>query len=233
MQILNKTERLVCPPEIASLLRRVGGENRFGDPNFRLIWGQTEVYRAGGAWEVEGQPSFRGYRDLLCGFGEACWILQQWNPPESYGTPASYYAQNLDLQTGLQILGEFPYRGRYQTVLPLVRRVMVNGKLVSEMIPLCPIMLEISILTVKESQAISLIRRKAIFEARREAKHQADVKQIDDIISNARPQFGEIRSSSYLSCQSEIQRRMANIERSMSSAIRLLKSRPKGLSVVN
>lgn len=232
MMRMDSVERLICPAEISSLLLRVGGENRFGGPNFRLIWGQTETYRAGGAWAGEGQPTFRGYRDLLVGFNEPHWILQEWQPPEKYISPANWYAQNLDQATGLQILGEFPYRGRYETVLPLVRRKMVNSRLVSEMIPLSPLVLEIAVMTIKLSQEISLLKRKAIMETKREREKQAEIQNIADRLDDARPRFGEIRSSSYLNCQSEIQRRCAIIERNMARAAKLLKSRPKGLSMV-
>ena len=58
-------------------LTDLGGVNPFDEPNFRCVWGQggqpEGLYRAGGHWHVEGQPSFVGYRDLLLGGGTPSW----------------------------------------------------------------------------------------------------------------------------------------------------------------
>src|SRR5579885_2762860 len=83
-----------CPQEFQDRLNEVGGFNRYDMPNFIVRWGQGGedecLYRAGGHWHPENQPSFKGYRDLLIGHGSPCWLLMQWEDAVVYGTPESY-----------------------------------------------------------------------------------------------------------------------------------------------
>ena len=112
----DKYQTYLCPEEFQERLTEIGGVNRYDEPNFILVWSQggglNSMYRAGGAWEVDGLPSFIGYRDLLIGGGVPCWALLQWHDASEYGTPEMYYVQNLDEDTQLQTLVEFPYNGR-------------------------------------------------------------------------------------------------------------------------
>jgi len=41
---ITKAERLTCPPEFQSCLTDIFGVNVFGEPNFKILWGQTETY---------------------------------------------------------------------------------------------------------------------------------------------------------------------------------------------
>src|SRR5476651_1623604 len=126
-----KYQQYQCPQEFQDRLNEVGGLNRYDEPNFIIRWaqgGEDECYyRAGGAWHVEGLPSFVGYRDLLVGGGTPSWMLMQWQAPELYSTPELYYMQNKDEETGLQTLGEYPYSGRY-TMLYNLRWTERRGK---------------------------------------------------------------------------------------------------------
>ena len=69
----------LCPEEFQERLTDIGGVNPYDEPNFLLVWsqggGEHSTYRAGGAWNIEGLPSFKGYRDLLVGGGVPCWAL--------------------------------------------------------------------------------------------------------------------------------------------------------------
>ena len=47
----------------------------------------------------------------------------------NYGTPAAYYYDNRDEQTGLQTLGEYPYKGRYEIAYRLNSQAFRDGKL--------------------------------------------------------------------------------------------------------
>src|SRR5665213_1467311 len=110
-------EQYEAPEWFQDKLTDIGGVNQYDEPIFRVVWGQGGqpecLYRGGGAWHVEGQPSFTGYRDLLIGGGTPSWCLLQWHPAIHFGTPESYYVGNLDDDTNLQILGEYPYFGKY------------------------------------------------------------------------------------------------------------------------
>ena len=87
--LLNGDERLVCPDEYAQRITEVGGCNQYGEPRFRITWGMSECFRAGGIWEPLDGAYYRGYRDLLL-VNEACWALLQWQPAEKFGVAASY-----------------------------------------------------------------------------------------------------------------------------------------------
>src|ERR1700690_412130 len=105
-------ERNYPPEEFQENLTRLGGVNRYDDPMFKRFWAQTETRRSGSTWSVD-EATFTGYRDLLAGSGEPCWLLMQWHAPEEYGSPEAYYVANYDEESGLQLLGEYPYSGRY------------------------------------------------------------------------------------------------------------------------
>lgn len=228
----NHIERNVCPEEFAERLTEAGGLNRYDEPNFRMIWGMTHTFRAGGIWSVEGQPFFRGYRDLLIGFGDPCWSLQQWQPPERYGTPESYYVQNYDEESGLQTLGEYPYRGRYETVLPLIYKYMHNGKLVVEHMPLNSLLVDLIVPIIKEAEGISFAKRRLMIEERRAAHDKQQVARIESRLADAYPAFGSApRSASRLACNSVVQKKSEEIERHWLQAVTTIKSRGKGLSI--
>jgi len=121
-----RIERLQCPKHFQDRVTRAGGLNRYGRPNFKLAWAQTELTRQGGRWEAHGEW-YEGYRDTLLGDGLPHWMLLQWADagmsiqmpwaaPEGDG---AFYANNECPKTGLQILGGYPYQGSYQIALPL------------------------------------------------------------------------------------------------------------------
>src|ERR1700734_3111728 len=103
-------ERNLAPDDFQERLTYLGGVQKYDSPNFKIGWAQYETFRAGGVWSVD-EKYYLGYRDLLSGSGEPCWTLFQYHAPEEYGSPESYYVQNYDETTGLQLLGEYPYSG--------------------------------------------------------------------------------------------------------------------------
>lgn len=225
--------RETCPEEFQERITEAGGFNRYDEPNFRLVWGQTATFRAGGSWEVAGAPHFTGYRDLLSGSGEACWLLQQWHAPEEYGTPESYYVQNHDEASGLQTLGEYPYSGRYETVQPLVYRHVVGRELVSEAMPLSSFLIDVVVPIIVMCKDASIHAKRAVMEERRERERRAEENQIEASLRNAHPEFGEVRSAAALGCMSVVQKRVEQIEQHWKSAASLIRRQGKGLSVLN
>src|ERR1700743_1729701 len=130
---LKGIERLQCPKHFQDRITQIGGLNRYGDPNFKLAWAQTETTRQGGEWSNEDEH-FVGYRDCYLGDGLPHWMLLQWaDAGKSIQLPhlrpqsdVAFYAENLCLKTGMQILGEYPYHGSYQIALPLVAKWFEN-----------------------------------------------------------------------------------------------------------
>jgi hypothetical protein len=125
-------ERRQCPVEFQERINRAVGLNRYGGPLWKIAWGQTETFRAGGYWPHD---NFLGYRQLMAsngaidGDGEPCWMLLEWHPPEDYGSPGLYYFENRDEYTGLQTLGEFPYKGRYEVAFKMTSQELRNGRM--------------------------------------------------------------------------------------------------------
>ena len=109
-------ERRVCPPEYQSRIREIGGINRFGEPNWRVVWGQTQTERVGGLWEEPDGTKFEEMRDILRYDGQPCWALERWFPPENYGSEWRWYMENADPNgpTHLPLLGGYPDCGDYE-----------------------------------------------------------------------------------------------------------------------
>ena len=159
-----------CPQEFQDQIDAAIGTNPYGEPLFRLAWGQSETMRAGGAWLRDG---FVGYRDILVSEdprGPACWMIMMWEGPEVYRSPEFHYAANRDGMTGLQDLGEYPYHGRYRLIHRLMHREMVNGKLITEAMELNSLIIDIILPMTKMWQSLTA-------EAKRNAlRYEADLK---------------------------------------------------------
>ena len=156
-------ERLHCPEHYQRRLTQVGGLNRYGKPNFKLAWAQTEVMHQGGEWDNE-DGYFVGYRDVLLGDGLPHWILLQWMDAGKYVemphvnpiSDTGFYSTNLDPRNGLQIMGEYPYHGSYQIAMPLVAKFAHNGQLHIEAFPLSTEIVEMMVPIIKASMEVTI-----------------------------------------------------------------------------
>src|SRR6267154_3820018 len=137
---MNVQERNYPPEEFQEYLTRLGGVSRYDTPMFKLVWAQTETFVSGGTWSVN-EATFTGYRRLLLCSGEPCWAILQFHYPEEYGSPESYYVSNVDEETGLSLLGEYPYSGRYEVLYNLRWHEMIDDKLTLHTLPLATWML--------------------------------------------------------------------------------------------
>lgn len=163
-------ERLEPPREYADLLKRIGGSNLFGEPNFILFWGQTHVPR--------GICPQR-----LLGENRPCWNLAMWRPAEEWGTPSTWDHQSL---------GDYPSRGAYDLIQPLYRSLGKDG---IEAMPLNFLTLEMMVHVIEKHKGDSLRRRKEALEAEQSKNDKATLNRIEDCIRDAVPAFGE--SASY------------------------------------
>jgi hypothetical protein len=187
-------QNYVCPEEFQARLTDIGGINPYDEPNFRLVWSQGgdeyALYRAGGAWEVEGMPSYRGYRDLLKGGGTPSWALMQWHPAVQYGTPESYYVQNYDQDTGLQDLGEYPYSGRYEILYNLRWSERRNNRLHFEAMPLNTFLLNTVVPIIIQAKDISWEKTKAALLDQKAKEDKEDVNKIEEVMHSSKVPFG-------------------------------------------
>lgn len=181
-------ERRRCPKRFQQRLTNAVGTNQHGDPLFKIAWGQSITYTAGGVWPHD---HFFGYRQLMLsnsspsGRGQPCWMILEWHPPSDYNTDAVYYFENRDDATGLQTLGEYPYKGRYEVAFKLVSQELRNGRMQVNSYHLSSMVLDLLIPAIVECQKMNSKQR---MRAIREMQEREDKKQdgVVDAIYNDR-----------------------------------------------
>ena len=119
IQILRELH--VTPEEVLRRLEDAGGRNRFGGPNYRVIWGWNRLAWIGGKFEDRDT-----HGDLVREVVELRlepkypqvnrWHVERWVPPEMYGSPREWYAKTVEIANGVRVpaLGPYPERGEYE-----------------------------------------------------------------------------------------------------------------------
>ena len=102
-------------------MARAGGSNRYGEPNFRVVWGGSRLGWIGGRWtdrDVHGNlvRETIELRRVPKYLPLDRWHIERWMPPEIYGSPEEWYAQTIEVEDGIRIpaLGPYPARGEYE-----------------------------------------------------------------------------------------------------------------------
>ena len=119
IQIIRETHE--APESVARILELSGGRNRFGEPNYRAVWGWNRLAWIGGKFEdrdergallrerieLRKEPKYPALDR---------WHIERWVPPEVYGSPRTWYAQTNELAGGQTVaaLGPYPSRGEYE-----------------------------------------------------------------------------------------------------------------------
>jgi hypothetical protein len=119
IQVLRETHETPC--DVAEALRLAGGCNRFGEANFRAVWGWSRLGWIGGKWE-DRDASGALLREVIEARLEPKylprnrWHIERWLPPESYGSPEQWYGETMETENGRGIpaLGPYPSRGEYE-----------------------------------------------------------------------------------------------------------------------
>jgi hypothetical protein len=224
-------ESNICPAYYQDRLTHVGGVNRYDEPNFKLVWAQYETYVAGGVWSVD-EEYFKGYRRLLLASGEPCWALLQWHDAVEYGTPESYYVMNYDRDTGLQILGEYPYSGRYEVLYNLRWYEMENDRLTFHTMPLNNTLVDTVLPIILMARNISWEKTKAAHMALMQKEEDEKTRMIErHLRDNAAPFGGSAVSFARQGVRStEIDRRVAEMSKVWNSLARSAAQLPKGMS---
>jgi hypothetical protein len=109
------------PASVQRRIARAGGLNRFGESNFRVVWGGSRLAWIGGRWtdhdahgnivrervELRLEPKYVPIDR---------WHIERWMPPESYGSPELWYEQTIETEGGIRVpaLGPYPSRGEYE-----------------------------------------------------------------------------------------------------------------------
>ena len=181
-------ERRRCPEAFQELLTRHVGLSRYGTPNFIIEWGATFMYTAGGIWPKPHGDGYFGYRKLplsnssFSGRGMPCWMILEWHPPEDYGSSAAYYYDNRDKLTGLQTLGEYPHRGRYEVAYKLNSQEFRNGQMRVANYHLDGWILEMLIPCILEGPMMDMKRRLQFLREADEREEKEQDRKIDDAI---------------------------------------------------
>jgi len=109
------------PESVAHRLARAGGGNRLGEPNYRAVWGWNRMAWIGGKFEDRDEHGvlLRERIELRLEPKYPAvnrWHIERWVPPETYGSPRSWYAQTVERENGISIpaLGPYPSRGEYE-----------------------------------------------------------------------------------------------------------------------
>jgi hypothetical protein len=120
-RILVLRETHETPENVAQLLKRAGGVNRFGEANYRAVWGWNRLAWIGGKFEDRNAQG-----DLIREVVQLRrepkypqvnrWHIEKWVAPEVYGSPRAWYAQTIERENGVSIpaLGPYPVRGEYE-----------------------------------------------------------------------------------------------------------------------
>jgi hypothetical protein len=120
IQVVRETHD--TPEAVAHRLARAGGSNRFGEPNYRAVWGWSRLAWIGGKFEEHDPATGSLLREVVELRQEPKypavnrWHLERWVPPEVYGSPRVWYAQTIERENGINVpaLGPYPSRGEYE-----------------------------------------------------------------------------------------------------------------------
>jgi hypothetical protein len=124
IRILRETHE--APASMAKTLTRAGGTNRFGEPNFRVVWGWSRLAWIGGRFEDRDAAGnlIRESIELRFEpkyFQRNRWHIERWCAPEIYGSPEDWTRATLEVEGARSIaaLGPFPSRGEYEHAFTL------------------------------------------------------------------------------------------------------------------
>jgi hypothetical protein len=109
------------PHAVQERVARAGGNNRYGEPNFRVVWGGSRLTWIGGRWtdhDASGNVIRQKFelRQVPKYVPVDRWHIERWIPPEFYGPYELWYARTTETNNGIGIpsLGPFPSRGEYE-----------------------------------------------------------------------------------------------------------------------
>lgn len=220
-------ERLRCPDHFQRRITQVGGLNRYRKPNFKLVWAQTETTWRGGK-NSDDDGAFVGYWEVYKGDGLPHWMLMQWiDAGKSLDMPhlpsqsdVSYYEENRDPGTGLQILGEYPYHGHYEIALNLLAKTFVQGQMSIDAFPLSTEIVEMMVPIIKASMAVSVQAKMKFMKDEEEREDDERAKEFDDL-------WRDIHRKSTLASTAWLEDKQRSIEKSFNAALVMKLQRDK------
>lgn len=211
---INGPETRPTPHEYQNRLNELFGVNQFGDPHIIIVWGQSKFHRMGNVWRDSQGNERKGYRDRYQCHAMPCWVIMRWKPPEAYSSPDVYYARTYDPVTDLHFLGEYPWRGRYEVMQPLISKEMVDGKLVVEHFPLSHYLIDTLIPMILAFQELSYEEQQAARQLAKEEEEKKENAEIAEKMIENLPAFYNPVSFAHQGCKtSVIDRKMHQIQK--------------------
>lgn len=187
IQILRETH--IAPASLQLRLVRAGGLNRFGEPNFRVVWGWSRLTWIGGKWtdtDTHGNVTREivELREVPKYLPLDRWHIERWMPPETYGSPRQWYAQTVEREDGISIpaLGPYPRRGEYEHCFTLQSP---RG----EFVPLSPSACESIVRAVEFARAQPVAEHRAALSRRESNREREWESHADALVSDASPAF--------------------------------------------
>ncbi len=121
-RILVLRELHETPESVAQRLERAGGVNRFGEVNYRAVWGWSRLAWIGGKFEDRDPETGALLREVVELRQEPKypavnrWHIERWVPPEVYGSPRDWHLHTAETANGQRVpaLGPYPSRGDYE-----------------------------------------------------------------------------------------------------------------------
>ena len=178
------------PENVAQRLERAGGVTRFGEPNYRAVWGWNRLAWIGGKFEERDPGTGSLLREIVELRQEPKypavnrWHIERWLPPEAYGSPRQWYSQTVERDNGVSIpaLGPYPSRGDYEHCFTL------EGPR-GEFIQLTPTVAEHIARAIECSRALSRVSRRAHLYKHAQREEQQYESWAYDVLDDAVPAF--------------------------------------------
>lgn len=185
-------------PEWASrIATTIGGINVFGEPNFRIVWGQTRLGWIGGLWEDRKPKTmelirmvFEMRKEPIYFANPDRWHLEIWVPPAKYGSPEEWHIYTKSVHpsipsVSLPGLGPYPSRGEYESAFVFESRVGEFAQLTAERVDfVCGIF--------RRSRGISREQMRADRAKHEAHKAEARDREFDEVLTFDEAFHGEV-----------------------------------------
>jgi|SRR5271156_6098893 len=177
------------PPGIRERVLAAGGANRYGEANFRVVWGGSRLTWMGGRW-TDRDGSGNVIREVIETrrvpkyLPVDRWHVERWMPQESYGSPEQWYEQTTEVEDGIRIaaLGPYPDRGEYEHCFTLSGK---NG----EFMPLSPAACDWIVRAVEWAKRQPRREQGGALAARETRRQRNWDRDADDLLDDAMPAF--------------------------------------------
>lgn len=174
---------------ICERVARAGGMNRFGEPNFRVVWGGARLGWIGGRWtdrdahgnaireriELRREPKY---------IPVDRWHIERWMPPDAYGSREEWYARTIEIEDGIRIpaLGPYPSRGDWEHCFTLQQ---ADGGFM----PLSPTVCDWVVRAIEWTRRLPHGTARAAITRREAAREREWERTADDVLDDAVPAF--------------------------------------------